>query len=222
MTTLATDASIQECVDAFAALEETVNSIDPDGQSERKINKVIAVSGGSYTAYIRKVMEEIDRDFQESYEKFRMWAEEMRAQIQRITKHALHRTQGRSSSKGKTSSKKSAGASGGNGGGDGGGDGDGPHRTRSKQSRRSSKLPTKYPPCSSPGAITPLPPQSPSPSRSQGMAQLTLLFALNCVLIVILLAMEERELASIALGSGSISALLSHLKKEKPDKEAND
>ena len=169
MTTLATDASIQECVDAFAALEETVNSIDPDGRSERKINKVIAVSGGSYTAYIRKVMEEIDRDFQESYEKFRMWAEEMRAQIQRITKHALHRTQGRSSSKGKTSSKKSAGASGGNGGGDGGGDGDGPHRTRSKQSRRSSKLPTKYPPCSSPGAITPLPPQSPSPSRSQGM-----------------------------------------------------
>jgi hypothetical protein len=54
------------------------------------------------------------------------------------------------------------------------------------------------------------------------MAQLPLLFALNCIFVVILLAMEEREFASLALGSGSISALLSHLKKEKPDKEAND
>ena len=51
------------------------------------------------------------------------------------------------------------------------------------------------------------------------MAQLTLLYAINCVLIVVLLAMGERELASAALGSGSISALLNHLKKDKPDKK---
>jgi hypothetical protein len=51
------------------------------------------------------------------------------------------------------------------------------------------------------------------------MAQLTLLYAINCILIVVLLSMGERELASIALGSGSLSALLNHQKKDKPDKK---
>jgi len=212
--------------DALRDLHDFAQTVEAGSSEGRRINKVIvtgAVSRDSYLTYMRKCFEQQDRDFRESLERFRKQFETMLHQVQRVSKYVLHRAQGRSSGAGKSAAKKSASASSG-GGGDGSGDGDGPARTRSKskksRSLKVSKTPTKHPPRSSPGAISiPSPQHSPPPSRSQGMAQLTLLYAINCILIVVLLAMGERELASIALGSGSLSALLNHQKKDKPDKK---
>jgi len=223
----ADDEALRQMSDPLLALkataDEMLRNLDSDDEVSREVNKMINLgSAGTYESY-RKLHQEIHRLSQEALERAKRVWESIKAQVQSMSAPKMQRAQGRSTRAAKPAAKKHASSSGGGSGG-GDGDGDGPARTRSKskksRSLNTSKTPTTHPPCSSPGAIsTPSPQQSPPPSRSQGMAQLTLLYAINCILIVVLLAMGERELASAALGSGSIPALLNHLKKDTPDKK---
>lgn len=163
--------------------------------------------------HMRKMQEELDRHWRELHEKWLMIKEFVQDQFQHLTKHSLHRTQGRVSSKGKTSAKK---ASTSGNGGNGGGEGDGPHRTRtrSKQQRRSSRSRNtrpQRPPSSSPGAITNTSPQSPPPPPSNGHALIAFIVVILLILVIVLLEREERDMAWSILGPLA-AALISYIK----------
>lgn len=214
---LAGDCEVQQILEALEDLKRVADQIPPSGEVERK-GKVIPVTMEGYALYMRKVMEEYDRRCKDIFEKVRMLAELAQAEIQRVTKHMLHRTQGRTSSNGKTSAKKSASSSGGNGGGDGGGDGDGPHRARPQQKRRSRKnrnTHSQHPPSFPPGAISSTSSQPPPPSQRQGLAPLLLIL---CIFVIVLIATGERDMAQYVLGSMAIPGLFERLKNPPRNK----
>lgn len=222
MTTATADPLLM-MEEALRDLANCAKTVEAEHGTERKINKVILLEPlGSRVCAYRKVLEEIKRECQESIERFRKHFEIVLTQVQDMTRHMLHRVQGRTSGAGKSAAKKSTSASSGSGDGGGDGDGDGPQRTRSapkksRSSRPRNTLP-QCPPRESPGeTANPPPPPLPS-SHLQGLKLLPLLYVIQCVFVVALLAMGEKEIACGVLSSGSLPALLECLKK-KPDRK---
>lgn len=216
-------SQLQEMLDAIADLERVAQQIDPEGEVERKIRFLPVGKTTSYASFIRKVIEDHGRRFQEAFDKFRMLLSIAQDEIQRVTKHAFHRTQARSTSTGKQSAKKSVSTSGTGGtGGDGGGDGDGPHRTRPKQKKRPSpnrNICSERSPIVLPGEVANTsPPSRPSlpPSLTQGVAPPLLIY---CTFVIALIAMGERDMAQYVLGAMAIPGLLGRDKKPPSDKD---
>jgi hypothetical protein len=228
---------------ALRKVGDLAGKIEGDSGVERKIRKVSLLEGlgpEPYAPY-RKALEEMQRVFEGSIERFRKHFEIMLNQVQRVTKHVVHRAQGRSSGAGKSTAKKSASASSsGSDGGDGGGDGDGPHRTPSKTKKnppskskntaltRSPRSSTREIVASSPQQ----PPQSPPPHKSPGLAYLCTLCLLVLALItddwgkriamillflIAICALGHPGIAKEFLTSKAIAALISRLSGKPGD-----
>lgn len=199
MTTFTADPlSMME--EALRDLADCAKTVEAEHNTERKINKVILFEPlGSRVCAYRKVLEEIRRECQESIERFRKQFEIALIQVQRVTKHMVHRAQGRSSGAGKSAAKKSTSAS--SGGGDGGGDGDGPERTRAKRTKHPKPRNTSLQrsPNTSPGEIAP-PPRHPPSLLTQRLGLIAVLCIVNWLAAILFAQIDEPQMAWAAIG----------------------
>jgi len=218
MTTLAFNDAEQkayfESIDCFERIQTELDMM----VDFHKPPKYVPVSKESLQAYMRKAQEALNRRWKELRETILMMQEAVQDEMLRLTKHSLHRTQGRSG-KGKTSAKKTAKSSG-NGGGDS--DGDGPDHRRNKQRRPSSirNNSSQRPPTVPPGTLATTSsqqsPPSPPSKRSQDRGLSAFIATILLVFIFVLIAYEEREMAWAVLVP-VVGALTKYL--NPPDKK---